>query len=125
MITMILATLTDLEKAKEVDSKMNDILAYINSIEAPEYPFEIDATKAAQGEGLFNTNCASCHGNYGQNETYPNKLIALTKIGTDPYLSNYYSEPSIEGDFFKDWFNTGWFSSGSNGLEVIANKLPS
>ena len=44
----------------------------------------------------------------------------MTKVGTDPHLSNYYSEPSIEGDFFKDWFNTGWFSNGSNGLEVIA-----
>ncbi len=120
MITMILGTLTDIEKAKEVDSKMPDILAYINSIEAPKYPFDIDATKAAEGEGLFNINCAGCHGSYGQNETYPNKLIALTKIGTDPHLSNYYTEPSTEADFFKNWFNTGWFSSGSNGLEVIA-----
>lgn len=121
MITMILATLTDIEKAKEVDSKMNDILAYINSIEPPEFPFEINETKANEGQTVFNENCAGCHGFYGNNESYPNKLIALNTIGTDPYLSDFYSEPSTESDFFKNWFNTGWFSSGSNGLEVIAD----
>jgi len=120
MITMILATLTDVEKAKEVDDNMKDILAYIKTIEAPVYPFDIDAGLAAQGKNTFLAHCASCHGTYGDNDSYPNKLVSLSSIGTDPALSNYYTIPTEESLFFKDWFNSGWFGSGQNGLKVVA-----
>ncbi len=120
MITMVLATIKNADKAEEVDEKFSDILAYIKTIEAPKYPFNINQSLANQGEGIFMNHCKGCHGTYGNNSTYPNKLIALSTIGTDPALSNFYTDNTPEATYFKDWFNNGWFGDGQNALEVIA-----
>jgi mono/diheme cytochrome c family protein len=120
MITMVLATLTDFDKAEEVDGKMKDILEYIKTIEPPKYPFTIDTNLANQGETIFKNNCATCHGTYGGNDFYPNLLVSLKTVGTDPELSNFYTNSSPEMEYFKDWFNTGWFGSGSNGMKLVA-----
>ncbi len=121
MITMVLATIKDVDKAIEVDQKFKDILAYIKTIEPPKYPFDINSSLASQGEEVFLKKCTGCHGTYGNNPTYPNKLIALNTIGTDPALSNFYSDNTPQANYFKDWFNTGWFGQGENSLEVIAD----
>ena len=120
MITMVLATIENKEKAEEVDAKMKDILAYIYSLEAPKYPFDINQSLAKEGEKIFNNNCKTCHGSYGTNNSYPNKLVSLKTIGTDSALSNFYTDDSSESTYFKNWFNTGWFGSGSNSLLVKA-----
>ena len=120
MITMILATITDLEKAEEVDEKMPDILSYILSLEPPKYPFEIDQGQADVGKTVFTENCATCHGSYGQSTSYPNKLVSLKTVGTDPALSDFYSKSSPGSDYLKNWFNNGWFGQGNDGLSVEA-----
>lgn len=60
------------------------------SVEAPKYPFGIDTALAAEDEAVFSTNCSCCHGTYGDDaasETYPNLLLPLATIGTDPLLA--------------------------------------
>ena len=114
-----LLTISDASKAEEVDSNMVDMLAYIYNLEAPSYPFEVDQSLVDQGKPLFEQNCTSCHGTYGEEETYPNLLVSLKTIGTDPEVSNLYSISSDFNDYFLDWFNTGWFGSGSNPLEIV------
>ncbi len=114
-----LLTLTDVTKAEEVDQKMVDMLAYIFSLEAPSYPFGINTTLAEQGRLLFENNCATCHGTYGDTDTYPNLLVALNTIGTDAELSNLYNSPSNFNDYFLDWFNTGWFGNSNNPLQIV------
>ena len=101
---------SDSTKAREIDNNFDDVLAYIFSLEAPQYPEVIDVTRALAGENLFNNKCATCHGSYGDDETYPNLLVSIDEVGTDPYLvsSNFaYS-------YFVDWYNTSWFSKGEN-----------
>ncbi|MDB2607186.1 c-type cytochrome, partial [Zobellia sp.] len=115
-----LLTLDDKTKAEELDPKMPDVLAYIYSLEAPSYPFEIDAELAEQGKPVFEENCIKCHGTYGESEEYPNLLVALSTIGTDASLSDLYTTPSEANDYFLDWFNTGWFGTGEAGLEFDA-----
>jgi hypothetical protein len=61
-----------------------DIQKYLTSMEPPKYPFAIDREKAAKGAALFESNCAKCHGTYGEKWTYPNKVVPLEEIGTDP-----------------------------------------
>jgi mono/diheme cytochrome c family protein len=61
-----------------------DILQYFLTLQPPKYPFPIDRTLAATGEKLFKQNCSRCHGTYGEHWTYPNKVIPLEEIGTDP-----------------------------------------
>ncbi len=104
-----LLTMIDSSKANEVDPKFIDVLAYINSIEPPAYPETIDPTLVDQGELLFNDNCASCHGTYGANESYPNLLVSKEVVGTDPVLSDAY-QSTVYGNFM-DWYNTGWFGT--------------
>ena len=76
-----LNTATAFEKAEPA---FRDIQQYLISLEPPKYPFAIDKAKAAKGEALFKENCAKCHGTYGEKWTYPNKVIPLDEIGTDP-----------------------------------------
>jgi len=65
------------------EPQFDDILAWIDSVEPPKYPFEIDRTLAARGERVFVDNCARCHGTYGPGGKYEQKTIALDEIGTD------------------------------------------
>lgn len=103
-----LLTLPDVEKAEEVDQNFIDVYAYLKTMEAPQYPKNISTELAAEGEVLFNNHCAKCHGTYGDNETYPNLLVELDYLGTDPELANAnfaYSD-------FLDWYNSSWYNSG-------------
>lgn len=91
-----------------------DVLQYLVSLEPPKYPFPIDATKAAAGKALFTENCAKCHGTYGETWTYPNKVIPLDEIGTDPTRHVAVSvDYGIE--YANSWFGkepAGWFVDG-------------
>jgi mono/diheme cytochrome c family protein len=63
--TMIYATslCTDsVAEAEGILTYFNNINAFIESIEAPKYPFPIDAALAAEGAGVFAENCSCCHG---------------------------------------------------------------
>jgi len=116
-----LLTLTDKSKAEEVDAKMVDVLAYIQSLQPPAYPYAVDEELSAQGAAIFENTCASCHGTYGDDPSYPNYMVALNTVGTDPELSNHYSQSSVINDYFTDWFNTGWFGTTSNPLEIVSD----
>jgi len=115
-----LLTLADKAKAEEVDEKMVDVLAYIYSLEPPSYPFDIDTGLAAQGKPIFEENCVKCHGSYDSDGEYPNLMVSLETVGTDPELSNRYTQSSELNDYFLDWFNTGWFGSGTAPLQLFA-----
>ena len=103
-------TVSDSTKAREIDNNFDDVLAYIYSLEAPKYPNIVDDTRVAAGAELFNSKCATCHGTYGDNESYPNLLVSLDEVGTDPLLTR----SNFSYAFFVDWYNTSWFSKGAN-----------
>lgn len=105
-----LLTVNDTSEAREVDSQINDVLAYIYSLEPPKYPRPVDKPLAKKGAVIFVEQCSKCHGNYGENGDYPNLLIPGSLIRTDSFLftSNYQSHQFI------DWFNSSWFASGDH-----------
>lgn len=95
-----------LTPAKDFDKHepaFRDISAYLTSIEPPKYPFAIDKEKAAKGAVVFKENCAKCHGTYGEKWTYPNKIIPLSEIGTDPNRHR-----GIEAAYGKE-YSESWF----------------
>jgi mono/diheme cytochrome c family protein len=92
--------------AEQIDAYFPDIEAYIESITPPKYPFPIDAPLAAQGEQVFASTCAPCHGTYGATGAYPNLLIAATDVGTDPTLAVGVSQ--FAGRFV-NWFNSSYY----------------
>jgi cytochrome c553 len=60
------------------------IHAWIESLEAPRWPFELDADLAARGAEVFAASCARCHGTYGAAPSYPEKRVPQSDVGTDP-----------------------------------------
>ena len=65
------------------EADYEDILAYIESLRAPPWPGDIDQALAHKGAGVFKAKCASCHGTYGADARYPNRIIDITQVGTD------------------------------------------
>lgn len=101
---MILASLFCADTVEEVeaaDAYAPDIRAFIESVEPPEFPYPIDDDVAAEGKVVFEENCSSCHGTYGEDESYPNLVIPLDVIGTDAE----YALAATDGrrDRFYEW----------------------
>ncbi len=97
------------EKASEMLEYFSDIRAYLESIEAPQYPWAINQDLAAEGKDVFECSCAGCHGTYDDDpslETFPNKLIPLDVIGTDSLLGDLSGS---EVGSLVEWFNSSWY----------------
>ncbi len=106
MMASSVLTLQDSTKAREVDNNFADVLAYINSLQPPAYPESINTELADLGEIIFDAKCSACHGTYGVDESYPNLLVKLSEVGTDPVLSSGNYTDVV----FSDWYNNSWFS---------------
>jgi len=81
-----------------------DVLAWMESIEPPKYPFDIDQQRAERGRHVFAARCAECHGTYGENETYPERTVPIDEIGTDPVRLTALTPEH------RRWMQVGWMS---------------
>src|SRR4029078_2179251 len=99
----LLTPMNSAQQIKRHETTFADIHAFVMSLEAPKYPFAIDAQLASKGHGIFNEPCARCHGTYGPGGTYPNKVIALDVLGTDATLARSITRKNLEV------FNNSWF----------------
>lgn len=88
---------------RQQEQAFADISAYLLTIESPKYPFPIERSLAAQGGELFAEHCAKCHGTHGPDGKYPNKIVPLETLGTDPVLAEAISGRNLE-HFNKSWF---------------------
>lgn len=102
MMTASILCTSSVEESRAIDALFPDIRAWITRIEAPKYPFAIDQALADQGKPLFQAKCSRCHGM----ESYPNKLVSIEEVGTDPLLAQgaaQFGKPYVE------WFNGSFF----------------
>jgi mono/diheme cytochrome c family protein len=115
--TMALATsvcVDSLAEAERVDQLFRDMHAYVLSLRAPKYPRAIDPSLADEGKSIFERNCAGCHGSYAADagadelDTYPNLLIPLSVIGTDPAVAN---AGVVHAPELVDWYNGSFYGS--------------
>ncbi len=72
------------EKILANEETFKDIYTWINAVQSPKYPYPIDQALARRGGIVYASNCASCHGSYGAGARYPERLVALSEVGTDP-----------------------------------------
>lgn len=110
-------TMLDSTEARRIDSQMPDLMAWIRTIEPPRYPYPIDHELAAAGKKIFEKTCYKCHGTYGDSVSYPNLLVSLEKVGTDPLLSNAYK---IHPEYHA-WYNDSWYGQGPNKGQLLPN----
>ncbi len=99
------------EKIRSWEGDFKDILAYLKTIQPPKYPLPIDKKLAGEGQKVFEKTCAGCHGTYGANGKYPNKIVPLEVVNTDPIRVTGLTKE------FREYFNKTWFAQNSSHAE--------
>ena len=113
IMQFILLPKVDPEQLTKWEPEFAEILAWIESLEAPKYPFEIDRELATKGQLVFNQNCARCHGTYGPEGKYTQVTIPLDEIGTDTLRMKSLTPEH------RAWMKRGWLSRyGEDHVEV-------
>jgi hypothetical protein len=92
------------EKFCQWEDDFRDVYAWLESLEAPKYPFAIDEELAGQGREIFNQNCAECHGTYGEKSAWPGKIVSIEDVGTDRVRLDSLSARHRE-NYGRSWFN--------------------
>lgn len=94
------------EEAQRIDSYFDDVRAYLATLRPPPYPHPINRKLADAGRDVFEAHCSECHGTYGAKESYPNLIIPVEEVGTDPLL---WQSTAREGVPMVDWFNRSFY----------------
>jgi mono/diheme cytochrome c family protein len=85
------------------EREFDDIYAYLESLKAPKYPWTLDSDLAATGQQVFRQNCATCHGTYGENARYPEKVVPIETVGTDRVRLDALT-PAHRRRYGESWF---------------------
>ena len=111
MMTASTLCVDSVDEARAIDAYFPDIRAFLLGLQPPAWPFAVDGARAAAGREVFDATCARCHGTYGEpgaadDGIYPNLLVALDEVGTDPVLSTGAAQ--FAGEYVR-WFNDSFF----------------
>jgi mono/diheme cytochrome c family protein len=87
-------------KSWEEDYK--EVYDWIHTLESPKYTGVIDKSLAARGQELYTQTCARCHGTPGRGGEYPNTVVPIDVVNTDPARLAGLSEK------FKQHFKDSW-----------------
>jgi mono/diheme cytochrome c family protein len=91
------------ERLRAFEDAFRDVLAYVESLEAPRWPHAVDAGLAARGRVAFDRHCAECHGTHGAKPSYPNRRVPLAVVGTDPVRLESIA-PAQRAAYAESWF---------------------
>jgi len=81
--------------------RVEQIAAFLQGYTPPRYPGSVDRNRAERGAALFALRCSRCHGAYGGTiddvhlVSFPNRLIATDRIGTDPLRASLVSDALV------------------------------
>lgn len=104
LMQFMLLPKNDRETLISWEDDFKDIRAWIESLEAPKYPFQVDVELAEQGRVVFEKSCARCHGTYGSEEEYEQIVVPLEEVGTDPVRLRALNREH------REWIRDGWMS---------------
>ena len=93
------------EKFREWEEDFRDVYDFLTSIKPPRYPYAIDQSLAERGRIAFNRVCADCHGTYGDDGSYPEKLVPIDVVGTDRVRLDALSAKG------RDAYGQSWFAN--------------
>jgi len=119
------------EQLEVIDAYAADARAFIANLDAPVWPFALDADLAVTGREVFEANCSACHGRYAtdtdgkrrpDDDVYPNRLVPIEVLGTDPTLVE--QAHSAEGAAYADWFNRSWYGELSTAAAGPGHVAP-
>lgn len=105
------------KKLLSFESDYKQILSFLSTIRAPKFndfavkkmnrdkteDLRINPVMASKGMAVFERKCAGCHGKYSDDESYPNKVIPLSKVGTDKIRLLYGTVAAFNKDISESW----------------------
>ncbi len=99
------------EKFHAWEDEFRDIERWIESLEAPRWPYAVNMQLAGKGRLIFQQHCADCHGTYhaagsddgAAKETYPDRIVDIAEVGTDRVRLDSLTAKE-RGDLSKSWF---------------------
>jgi cytochrome c5 len=104
------------EKFHEWEDDFRAIEEWIGSLEPPAWPGPIDRDRAARGATVFAAHCAACHGTYGPDAAYAERVIPIEEIGTDRVrLDSLTAKERGE-------LNASWFGHFGDDAEEIRDR---
>ena len=106
------------EEIKDLEDTWQTVTLYIQSLNPPAYPFEIDEDLARSGSKIFHNHCTRCHGNYGNESSYPNKIIPIEEIGTD--RARYDAITAT----FRKHYDESWLGEKYSSLKTRGYQAP-
>ena len=104
LMQFMLLPSTSPQRLTSWEPAFRDILAWIESLRPPKYSGAVDLGLAETGRKIFSKASATCHGTYGPTRSYPQRVVAIETIGTDPVRLN-----ALTSDH-RTWMKTGWLS---------------
>jgi mono/diheme cytochrome c family protein len=110
MMAASLLCTDSVDEASAIDASFVDVRAWIETMSPPKWPWSIDSALAAKGRQTFDDYCATCHGTYGSGGHYPNELVPLSDVGTDPMLAMGTAEFSAH---YVEWFAASFWGETS------------
>jgi hypothetical protein len=117
LMQFMMSPLNSGDDIKRAEADFKDIRAYLLSLNPPKYPLPIDRSLAAKGEEVFRNHCARCHGTYGENWTYPNKIVPIDQISTDRRRFDGITK-KFGAYYSKSWFNEDYPIHESGGYQA-------
>ena len=87
------------------EEDFKQIYQWILTLQPPKYPFPVDRELAERGRRVFRRHCASCHGTYGPDGKYPNRVVPIEELGTDPVRLQALAQ--YRRQYARSWFAHG------------------
>ncbi|MBX2799688.1 MAG: hypothetical protein KTR31_18565 [Myxococcales bacterium] len=103
MAAMYLGYGASLEQIQAMEPDLDDAWAAMIRMPIPQWTLStLDPELWAQGEALFASTCAQCHGHYsgGADRTFPDRVV---DVGTDPIRHEQMRAEEV------DFINASWF----------------
>ena len=98
-------------QAQAINERFDDVRAFIASLEPPAWPFAPpDPALVQTGKQVFEESCSRCHGTYGLAGLYPNLVVAIDEVGTDPEAVHGLTTGA---ERFLRWFEESWYAQGA------------
>lgn len=89
------------------------IESYLESLTPPRFPWPVDGELAAVGGAVYEEACADCHGSRRGEGSYPNRVVRLDKVGTDPLRLEGLTRGA------RQRYRESWFAAGVRDEVVV------
>ena len=121
MMTAAILCAQDKTDVITADEMAPHLRQYIQELQPPVYPFAIDRPLADTGRDIFNATCSRCHGRYDDAAYYPDLVVPVEVVGTDPALA---VQAARDYQRFNEWYDDSFFGTDTTIVAIAGYSAP-